>query len=299
MAIEFRHELEVSYGTLEEVSPLVRRIVAKNPGPFTYTGTGTYVIGRGKVAVIDAGPKKPEHIEALLSALEGEEITHQLVTHTHNDHSPGAALVKERTGARTYGFGAHGEGRYERGAKVEAGADHEFRPDEAMGHGDVLLGDGWSIECVHTPGHCSNHLCFQLIEEKALFSGDHVMGWSTSIVSPPDGDMASYMASLDLLLERDDLRYYPTHGPVIEEPKPFVRSFIEHRKQREAQIVDCLQRGVEHIAQMVEEMYRELPRPMHGAAARSVLAHMLHLMELGRVRAEGEPGVGTRFMLTP
>ncbi|MGD8862790.1 MAG: MBL fold metallo-hydrolase [Myxococcales bacterium] len=297
MGIPFRHEESVEYGVLQTRSPLVRRIVARNPSAFTYHGTGTYVVGHGKVAVIDAGPDQPGHVEALLSALEGEEITHQLVTHTHIDHSPATRHVRERTGARTYGFGPHGEGRYERGAKVEAGADQEFHPDEVVGHGDVISGDGWSIECVHTPGHCSNHLCFALREERALFTGDHVMAWSTSIISPPDGDMADYMASLRLLLDRDDALYYPTHGVPIDDPIPFVRAFIAHREAREAQVLACLQQGVERIPEMVKRMYADIPAFMHGAAARSVLAHMLHMLERDMITCEGEPGVEARYRL--
>jgi glyoxylase-like metal-dependent hydrolase (beta-lactamase superfamily II) len=297
MGIPFRHEKSVEYGVLQTRSPLVRRIVARNPSAFTYHGTGTYVIGHGKVAVVDAGPDLPQHVDALLSALQGEEITHQLVTHTHIDHSPATRHVRERTGARTYGFGPHGEGRYERGATVEAGADHGFRPDEAVGHGDVITGDGWSIECVHTPGHCSNHLCFALREEKALFTGDHVMAWSTSIISPPDGDMADYMASLKLLLQRDDALYYPTHGVPIEDPKPFVEAFIAHREGREAQVLACLQQGPQRIPEMVQQMYADIPAFMHGAAARSVLAHMLHMLERDLVACDGEPGLKGRYRL--
>jgi glyoxylase-like metal-dependent hydrolase (beta-lactamase superfamily II) len=298
MGISYRHEKSVEYGVLETVSPLIRRIVARNPSAFTYHGTGTYVIGRGKVAVIDAGPLDATHIDALLDALAGEEITHQLVTHTHIDHSPGAAPVRERTGARTHGFGPHGEGRYDRGEKVEAGGDLSFAPDEEIRHGDVIYGDGWTIECVHTPGHCSNHVCFGLREEKALFTGDHVMGWSTSIISPPDGDLASYMASLELLLERDDARYYPTHGPAIDDPHPFVESFIAHRNSRDAQIRSCLERGIGRIEAMVPEMYRDIPSFMHRAAGRSVFAHILHMLEKGEVTTTGAPTVDAPYSLT-
>lgn len=289
--------MRFEYARLEEVSPLVRRIVARNPGPFTFHGTGTYVIGRGKVAVIDAGPDLREHVDALLSALEGEEITHQLVTHTHRDHSPAARAVSERTGARAWGYGPHGQGRHQRGETVEAGADLAFAPDVRVGHGDVIEGDGWTIQCVHTPGHCSNHVCFALREEKTLFTGDHVMGWSTSVIAPPDGDMADYMASLDLLLQRDDALYRPTHGPPIEDPAPFVRAFIVHRRAREAQILDCLGRGLDTIAAMVPVMYAGVARVLHPAAARSVLAHLVDMVARGLVRAEGEIGLAARYRL--
>jgi glyoxylase-like metal-dependent hydrolase (beta-lactamase superfamily II) len=297
MAIPFLHEQAVPYGTASEVIPLVRRIVARNPSPFTYHGTGTYVVGRGDVALIDPGPDLVEHVDALLAALPGERITHQLITHTHSDHSPAARLVRERTGARTYGFGPHAEGRHERGAKVEAGGDMSFVPDVAMRHGDVIEGDGFSIECVHTPGHCSNHLCFALREQAALFTGDHVMGWSTSVISPPDGDMGDYLRSLQLLLERDDRTLLPTHGPAIDSPKSFVREYIEHRKDRERQILDCLSQGIEHISEMVPRMYQSTPAILHRAAARSVLAHVLDLLERGAIEGDEPPSLDARYRL--
>jgi glyoxylase-like metal-dependent hydrolase (beta-lactamase superfamily II) len=299
MAIEFRHEQSVEYGIARTLSPLIRRVVARNPSPFTYHGTGTYVIGRGEVAVVDPGPAIVEHVDALIAALAGERITHQIITHTHMDHSPAARLLAERTGARTFGFGPHGQGRYERGATVEAGADLAFIPDVRVADGQVIEGDGWSLEAVHTPGHCSNHLCFQLREERILLTGDHVMGWSTSVISPPDGDMGAYLASLALLLERDDRLFLPTHGPAIDEPKPFVRSFIEHRQERERQIVECLERGIDRIPEMVPIMYAGLPAFLHLAAARSVLAHVLHMLERGIVHCEsGQPALDARYRLT-
>lgn len=297
MSIPFYHEGQVEHGVLQPVSPMIRRIVAKNAGPFTYHGTNTYVIGHGRVAVIDAGPPLPEHIEALLGGLRDEEITHQLVTHTHCDHSPGARLLRDRSGAKTYGFGPHGLGQYERGTQVEAGADFDFIPDEVVGHGEVIHGNGWSVECVHTPGHCSNHLCFQLREDKALFTGDLVMGWSTSIISPPDGNMGDYMASLALLLARDDHAYWPAHGPVVPDPKPFVRAFIEHREQREAQVIACLEGGIDRIADMVPKMYTEIPEFMHPAAARSVFAHVLHMLDKGVIQCDGPPSLTARYRL--
>jgi len=297
MGIPYRHGPKPPYGRIETLSPLVRRIVAHNPSPFTYHGTGTFVVGHGKVAIIDAGPEQAQHVSALLEALSGEEVTHQFVTHTHRDHSPASAPVRERTGARTHAYGPHGEGQYERGARVEAGADFDFRPDVELRHGDVVEGDGWSIEAIYTPGHCSNHMCFQLREEKTLFTGDHVMGWSTSVISPPDGDMSDYMASLALLLARDDQLYRPTHGPPIEDPKPFVRAFIEHRQDRQAQILQCLEQGMDSIDGMVEQIYRDVPKVLHGAAARSVFAHLLHLLQEGSVVTEGPPRLSARYRL--
>jgi glyoxylase-like metal-dependent hydrolase (beta-lactamase superfamily II) len=298
VAIAFLHEARVEYGVAQTLSPLVRRVVAHNPSAFTYHGTSTYVIGHGNVALVDPGPDLPAHVDALLRALPGEQITHQLVTHTHNDHSPATRLVRERVGARTYGFGPHGEGRFERGAKVEAGGDRSFVPDVTLAHGDVIEGDGWSIESVHTPGHCSNHLCFALREEAALLTGDHVMSWSTSVISPPDGDMGHYLRSLELLLEREDRVLLPAHGPAIRDPKPFVRAFIEHRRERERQIVGCLERSVGRIAEMVPQMYADTPVMLHRAAARSVFAHVLHLLEAGAIACDGEPSLEAEYRLS-
>ncbi len=286
--IKFNRELNFNYGEAEQVSPMIRRIVANNPSPFTFYGTGTYVVGHGNVAVIDPGPALPEHIDTLKRVLDGETVTHIVVTHTHMDHSPAAKFLKEATGAPTYGFGPHGSLR--RGPKVEEGADHEFEPDHVIHDGAVIEGDGWTLEAVHTPGHTSNHLCFAFKEENALFSGDHVMGWSTSVISPPDGDMQAYMRSLRKLLARDEAIYWPTHGAPITDPKPYVESFIAHREEREDQIMNCLSEGTNTIPAMVARMYTDVPSFLHPAAARSVLAHLVHMVETGRVHCEGPPG---------
>jgi glyoxylase-like metal-dependent hydrolase (beta-lactamase superfamily II) len=284
--IPFRRDFAFAYGRLEPVAPGVRRIIARNPGPFTFKGTGTYVVGEGEVAVIDPGPDLPEHVEALLAGLKGERITHILVTHTHRDHSPAARSVKQATGAPTYGFGPHAGGR--RGeAGTEEGGDWDFSPDIAVRDGDVIAGGGWRFEAVHTPGHTSNHLCFALPDCGILFSGDHVMGWSTSVVAPPDGDMAAYMASLDKLLTRDDAVYWPTHGPAITEPRRHVRAFITHRRLREAGIVRCLRSGLETIDAIVERLYAGLDPALHRAAGRSVLAHLIDLIGRDIVTADG------------
>jgi glyoxylase-like metal-dependent hydrolase (beta-lactamase superfamily II) len=296
MAVEipFRREFDFEYGRLESVAPGIRRIVARNPGPFTFRGTGTYVVGEGKVAVIDPGPDLPEHIEALLMDLAGEEVTHILVTHTHRDHSPAAAAVKEATGAPTYGFGPHAGGR--RGEPgIEEGGDWDFVPDIVVGDGAEIVGDGFRFEAVHTPGHTSNHLCFALPDHGILFSGDHVMGWSTSVIAPPDGNMAAYMASLDKLLARRDAVYWPTHGPAITEPKEHVRAFIAHRREREAGILDCLAAGVERIDAMVERLYVGLNPNLKRPAGRSVLAHLIDLRGRGLVSCDGEPTAEARF----
>ena len=293
----FITEFDCKYGVLVDISPTVRRIVARNPGPFTFKGTGTYVVGQGKVAVIDPGPDLPAHVDALLEALDGEEITHQLITHTHKDHSPAARLLQQRTGASTYGFGPHGAGKYEKGAEVEEGGDPDFTPDHALIHGDRVAGDGWSLDCIHTPGHTSNHLCYAYREENAVFTGDHVMGWSTTVVSPPDGDMREYLDSLRHLSERNDQIYYPTHGAPIENPGPFVRGLIAHRKMRERQIISVLEAGESTIRDMVPEMYKGLDPILIPAAQRSVFAHVIDLVEQGKVVSEGDLAIGSRLRL--
>ena len=284
VVIPFHRDLEFSYGDAAQVSPLIRRVVARNPGPFTFHGTGTYIVGRGKVAVIDPGPDIREHFDALMKAVEGETVSHILITHTHRDHSPAAKWLKETTGAKVYGFGPHPIRPGEKA--VEEGGDHDYAPDERVGDGDVIAGSGWTMEALHTPGHLSNHLCFGLREEQALFSGDHVMGWSTSVISPPDGDMADYFASLKKLLPREDRLYWPTHGPAIPDPQNFVRAFIAHREDREHQILACIADGAATIPRMVEIMYRDVDKRLHPAAARSVLAHLIHMAETGRVRVD-------------
>ena len=295
--IPFRRDLEFTYGEIAEVAPGIRRVVARNPSPFTLYGTGTYILGRGNVAVIDPGPADDAHIAALLEGLNGETITHLLVTHTHMDHSPGCRLLQEHTDAKTYAYGPHGAGKLERGVPVEEGGDMDFRPDWKVRHGDVIHGDGWSVECVYTPGHTSNHICYQLQGERVLFTGDHVMGWSTSIISPPDGDMAAYLSSLELLLERDDRIFWPTHGPCVEDPKPLVSAFIAHRRERESQILDCIGNGVFRIEEMVPLMYSDLPEFMYPAAARSVLAATVYLVENGTLATEGDPDLAGVYRL--
>ena len=298
MAVEipFRRDFAFEYGALESVAPGIRRIVANNPGPFTFRGTGTYVVGEGEVAVIDPGPDLAEHVDALLAGLSGERITHILVTHTHRDHSPAAAAVKAATGAPTYGFGPHAGGR--RGeAGVEEGGDWDFAPDVVVNDGDEIAGPGWRFEAVHTPGHTSNHLCFALPDSGILFSGDHVMGWSTSVIAPPDGDMAAYMDSLDKLLQRRDAVYWPTHGPAISEPKEHVRAFIAHRRERESGIVECLAAGVGRVDAMVERLYVGLNPNLRRAAGRSVLAHLIDLIGRGIVISDNGGGVDATYRL--
>jgi glyoxylase-like metal-dependent hydrolase (beta-lactamase superfamily II) len=294
--IPYRRELEFDYGSVSQIAPGIRRVIANNPGPFTFHGTGTYILGTGNVAVIDPGPDDEEHIGAILAALDGETISHILVTHTHMDHSPGCRPLQAVTGAPTYAYGPHGAGKLEQGVQVEEGGDMDFAPDHLVKHGDTIQGGDWTVECVYTPGHTSNHMCFALQEQKALFTGDHVMGWSTSIISPPDGDMAAYMQSLELLLERDDAVYWPTHGPSIIDPKTHVRAYIAHRIEREEQILKCIDEGTHSIRDMVPLMYRDTPEFMYPAAARSVLAAMENLLRKNQVVADGgEPSMDSVY----
>ncbi len=293
--ISFVHDMNgFEYGRVDRLSPLIRRVVANNPGGFTFTGTGTYLVGNGAVAVIDPGPRDEAHVQAILEALEpGETISHILITHTHMDHSPATALLQPQCNAPSYGYGPHGGGAPD--VEVEEGGDRLFVPDHVLRDGDVIEGGDWTVEAVHTPGHTSNHLCFALNEEKVLFTGDHVMGWSTSVISPPDGNMADYMASLEKLLTRNDGTYWPTHGPAITEPRKFVRGFITHRAMRDGQILKCLDDGIDTIPAMVEIMYATVDKRLHPAAARSVLAHMIRLVDQGRVETNGTPDLKAHY----
>jgi glyoxylase-like metal-dependent hydrolase (beta-lactamase superfamily II) len=295
MAIPFERNFNAPFGDCIEVSPLIHRVLAPNPGPFTFKGTGVYIAGEKDVAVIDPGPDMPEHLAALKRALEGKRVTHILVTHTHSDHSPAARPLKEWTGAKTYAFGPHGSGKADEGVKVEEGGDMAFVPDVRVRDGDVIEGNGISFDCVFTPGHTSNHMCFALREEKALFTGDHVMGWSTTVVTPPDGDMRSYMASLRKLLPRNDEILWPTHGAPVRDPKPFVQAYIDHRMEREAQILACLRDGISTIPDLVVRMYADVDKRLHPAAARSVLAHLIQLSQDGRVIAEPDAVASARY----
>lgn len=274
------------YGRVETVSPLVRRVLARNPSPFTYTGTGTYIVGQGTVAIVDPGPDDPEHIAALLDAVAGETVSHIVVTHTHRDHSPAAPAVKAATGAIVVGCARLVLD--DAGPRADAGFDRTYDPDAVLGDGDSVSGPDWTLTALHTPGHTSNHLCFALAEERSLFSGDHVMGWSTTVVAPPDGDMAAYMASLRKLLDRDDAIYHPTHGEPVTDPQRFVRGLITHRKQRETQILKLLGDGPQTIPAMVAVMYAMVDKGLHPAAGRSVLAHLIDLRNRGQVVVDGE-----------
>ena len=275
------------YAAAERLEPLVRRVLARNPSAFTYTGTQSYVVGAGAdVAVIDPGPDEAEHLAALLAAVGTARIAAIVCTHTHRDHSPAAAPLAARTGAPVIGCAALEID--DSGPRADAPFDHTYRPDRVLADGESVTGDGWTLTAVATPGHTSNHLCLALEESGALFTGDHVMGWSTSVVAPPDGDMAAYMASLQKLHEREDRVYYPAHGPAVEKPRQLVRGMIGHRRQRENQIVRLLGEGLATIDAMVPRMYKGVDERLWPAAGRSVLAHLIDLERKGRVACAAE-----------
>lgn len=298
--LRFLDEFDPCYGQCVEVAPGIRRVVARNPSKFTAWGTGTYIVGRGEVAVIDPGPDLAEHVEAVLDAVCGETVTHILVTHTHGDHSPAATALSAVTGAPTYGFGPHPVAAItadpDDDTPVEEHADLAFTPDVVVGHGDVIAGrDAW-FQCLHTPGHISNHLCFAERTTGALFPGDHVMGWSTTIIPPPDGNLAQYLDSLRLLIGRDDAVYYPTHGPPITRPQPYVAALLEHRLERSRQIVAQLRLGPRTIDELVAVLYADVREELHKPAARTVHAHLLQLIDEGVVTAvDGHAGPDSSY----
>jgi len=294
--IPFVRDLKFEYGKVDQVSPLIRRVVANNPGPFTYLGTGTYIVGQEEVAVIDPGPDLPAHLEAILDAVEGERITHILLTHHHSDHSPLAEPLKVLTGAKIVGC-AVPQVVDDSGVQVEAGYGAPVEHDIEVCGGGVIKGLGWTLEAIPTPGHTSNHVCYALKEENALFSGDHIMGWSTTVITPPDGDMAAYFRSLDLIKARNFDILWPTHGPPITEVGPFIDAYAAHRRDRERQIVEAIGKGLSTIGDMVPVLYAAVDKRLHPAAARSVLAHLIQLVDEGRVLTEGAAGPASVYRL--
>lgn len=297
MAIPFVRNFEFEYGRCDQLSPLTQRVIADNPGPFTYTGTGVYIIGGESVAVIDPGPNTENHRAALWKALEGRKVSHVLVTHHHMDHSPLAKPLAAAHGCEVHGYGLQMREPEGGEVRLEAGDDLTFRPDVELRDHDIIKGDGWTLEALHTPGHTSNHLCFALQEENILFSGDHIMGWSTSVVSPPDGHMGDYLSSLERVKARNFSRIWPTHGTFIDNPTEFVSEYIAHRYIREDQILDAIKNGLKTITDMVASIYKDVDKRLHPAAAHSVLAHLIHMEETGRVTSNCAGGLKSEYCL--
>lgn len=298
MSIPFIKDFTFDYGVAEQLSPLIVRVIADNPGPFTYTGTGVYIVGAGdSVCVIDPGPTTPNHVTAIDKALEGKSVSHVLVTHHHIDHSPLAAPLAAKHGCNVYGYGTQPVAPQGGEIRLEAGDDLSFKPDFEIRDGHRFEGPDWTITAVHTPGHTSNHLCFALTEENTLFSGDHIMGWSTSVVSPPDGDMGDYLASLNRVLDMDFDIIRPTHGPAITEVRTFVQAYIDHRLAREAQIINAIDSGLTCIGDIVASLYKDVDKRLHPAAAHSVLSHLIHMRKTGRVVATGPDGLRQEYQI--
>jgi glyoxylase-like metal-dependent hydrolase (beta-lactamase superfamily II) len=298
--IPFNRDYPLKPAVADEVCPGVRRVLCNNPSPFTFTGTNSYIIGRGNVAIIDPGPDDEAHARALLDAVRGETVTHIVVTHTHRDHSPNTARIKAATGARVYAEGPHRASRQRYESETissESGADRGFVPDVTVRDGDLIEGDGWALEAVTTPGHTANHTAFSWARRNCLFVGDHVMGWSTSIVAPPDGSMIDYMASLDKLTRRGEELYFSGHGPEIPDGSKFVRFLIRHRKAREASILHRLGKGEADIPTLVRAIYIGIDPRLTGAAGYSVLAHLEDLVARKVVATEGDPVIGGTYRL--
>jgi len=297
--LSFKAAMEFAYGVPRELSPGVTRVVANNPSPYTYKGTNSYLIGTSSLALVDPGPDDPAHLDAILKAAAGRPITHIVLTHTHRDHYDGLAAAVRATKAETVGYGpyqlqsivAERPGPGGEGSRTE----RNWMPDRRLRDGERLAGDGWALTAAMTPGHCANHAVFALDGTGVLFSGDHVMAWSTTIVAPPDGSMADYMASLDRLQERDDRLYLPGHGGPVKEPQAFLRGLRAHRKMRERAILERINGGDRFIPDIVAAIYRGTDPRLHGAAGLSVLAHLEDLVAKGLVRAEGDLGIDSEF----
>jgi glyoxylase-like metal-dependent hydrolase (beta-lactamase superfamily II) len=298
--IPFDRSFDLPPGRVEEVAPGVRRLLADNPSPFTFKGTVSYIVGRGRVAIIDPGPDDARHVAALLAAVRGETVTHVLVTHTHRDHSPAAAAIKAATGAVTVAEGPHRPARslhVGEAPRLEASADTAFRPDIALPDGEAVSDSGWSLEGVATPGHTANHMAFALAGTRLMFCGDHVMAWSTPVVAPPDGAMSDYMASLRKLAQRPEDVYFPGHGGAVRDAPAFVAAYIRHRQGREAAILRRLEEGAADIPTLVGAIYIGLDPRLVSAAGLSVLAHLEDLVARGAVATDGPASVAGTYRL--
>jgi glyoxylase-like metal-dependent hydrolase (beta-lactamase superfamily II) len=296
MSIPFVKDFDFKYGECSVMSPLVKRVIANNPGPFTYTGTGVYIIGNKEVAIIDPGPNTPEHKNAIKKVLRGKKVTHIFLTHHHLDHSPLAKPLALEYGCNIYGLSIDIKKRNSF-PSLEAGEDNTFKPDIDVKCGDLFKGGEWTIEAIHTPGHTSNHVCYALKEENLLFSGDHIMGWSTSVVSPYEGHMGDYINSLKKIKERDFSIIFPTHGTYIDKVDSFIDAYINHRYYREKQIIEALKTGSGLILDIVKKLYLDLDKRLYPAAAHSVLSHLIYLREKGVVMATADNGLDCHYKI--
>ena len=285
--LAFNRSVDVDYGVAQKVAPDVRRIVANNPGPYTFLGTNTYVVGSGQVAVVDPGPADEDHLKAIAGAIKGERLTHILVTHSHHDHCDGAKPLQAMLGGEIVAYGPTGTAR---GAGApglgDAFVDPSFVPDRVARDGDTVKGKGFALDVLHMPGHAPDHLCFALVGRRTMFTGDHVMGWNTTVIAPPEGNLADFIASLERLMARHDKLFLPGHGGRIQTPQRVVRAYITHRKWREQTILACLDDSVRTIPGIVGRLYGTLDTELKEAAALSVRAHLEHLTARNLVRAE-------------
>ena len=326
MSITFDLDLDTIAGRVDMVGPGIRRVLAPNAGPFTFRGTGTYIVGSGTVAVIDPGPADDAHIAALVRALGNETVSHLVVTHTHADHSPGARTLQALVGGTIVGCAPHplehpsdhpsdhpssgadiassaipaplDESAGESAGEQKESSDTDHRPQLQLHDGEAVSGPGWTLEAVETPGHISNHLCFAYPQASVLFSGDHVMRWSTSVISPPTGDLRAYYISLDKVAARFESTYWPTHGPAVRDPQQYVAALAEHRRHRTRQIVEALGDGPHTVVELVAAMYPGLDERLVKAAGRSVLAHLLALMADDQAESSGAPeDISSQFAL--
>jgi glyoxylase-like metal-dependent hydrolase (beta-lactamase superfamily II) len=288
--LALKTSMEFAYGTGQPMTPGVVRVVAKNPGPFTFRGTNSYLVGTLSLAVIDPGPDDPDHVSALVAAAGGRPISHILITHAHRDHIDGAERLKAATGAATYAYGRHGASAPDIGPAGKRFVNDEYSADHQVAAGDIIKGEDFELEALHTPGHAPDHLCFALVGRNVLFSGDHVMAWNTTVIAPPEGRMADYLASLELLMTRKDTLYCPGHGGRLDEPQRMVKAFLIHRRTREQAILETIKKGARSVAEIVPQVYPQLDENLRTAAALSVLAHVQHLIERGLVK-----GVATLF----
>jgi glyoxylase-like metal-dependent hydrolase (beta-lactamase superfamily II) len=291
----FHTAFDAPAGVVAHVSPLTRRVIAPNPGPYTFTGTCAYIVGEGEVAIIDPGPEDGDHVKALLAAIERESLRYIFVTHTHRDHSPAAGILQKRTGATILGCAPYAPAPKGGGLNLDASHDNTYSPDHILADGEKIECGGATIEAIATPGHTANHLCFALREERTVFTGDHVMAWATTVIAPPDGSMRDYMASLERLRERDDCLYWPAHGGPVRDPLRYIRALIHHRRQREMSILQSLEQGDETIRGIVERIYEGVDRRLHAAAALSVFAHLEDLIERGLARSDGPATIAARY----